>query len=118
MDEAAQDVFVCSVKELQHAGKYILRYSGEEIVLFWNQGEIRAINNICIHKKRRLSQGFILRNRVVCPGHQWAFNLDSGYCRERDRTQQIYHSRIENEIVIIKYTKPVPIDLKDCETTS
>ena len=117
MDEANHDILACSVNELKDAGKYILNYCGEEIVLFWNQGEIKVINNICIHKKRKLSQGFILQNRVVCPGHQWAFNLDSGYCRERDRTQQIYQSRIETETVILEFIKPDPIDLPNCDKT-
>jgi nitrite reductase (NADH) small subunit len=111
MDETSQDVFACSVAELKVAGKYIVNHDDEEIVVFWNQGEIRVINNICIHKKRKLSQGFILQNRVVCPGHQWAFNLDSGFCRERDRTQQIYQSRIEDEKVIIEFIKSSSTDI-------
>ena len=110
MDETSQDVFACSVDELKVAGKYIVNHDDEEIVVFWNQGEIRVINNICIHKKRKLSQGFILQNRVVCPGHQWAFNLDTGFCRERDRTQQIYQSRIEHDQIIISFTKSDSVD--------
>jgi len=110
MNEINQDIFVCSINELKDAGKHIINHGGEEIVVFWNSGEIKVINNICIHKKRKLSQGFILQNRVVCPGHQWAFNLDSGYCRERDRTQQIYQSRIENDQIIIAFTKSDSVD--------
>lgn len=105
MDLVKEDVVACSVVELENAQRFIVNYGGEEIVLFWNKGEIKVLNNTCVHKKRKLSEGFILQDRIVCPGHQWAFNLDSGYCRERDRTQQIYKSRIENNQIIVEFIK-------------
>ncbi len=37
-------------------------------------------DNACPHASGNLSAGPIHRHTVVCPVHQWKFDLDSGYC--------------------------------------
>ena len=49
MNEINQDIFVCSINELKDAGKHIINHGGEEIVVFWNSGEIKVINLSLIH---------------------------------------------------------------------
>jgi len=43
----------------------------------------------------------ILNGRLVCPGHQWAYELGTGYCRERDRCQPVFPVRVEGDIVYV-----------------
>lgn len=89
--------------DLKVAGQLLVEYNGDRIVVFWNDGEIRALNDVCIHRKRELSRGAILNGRIVCPGHQWSFDLTTGFCRERERFQPVYTVAIEDENVVVDY---------------
>jgi nitrite reductase/ring-hydroxylating ferredoxin subunit len=39
-----------------------------------------AYEDVCPHAGWRLSQGEVFDGRLECPGHGWAFVLDSGVC--------------------------------------
>ena len=58
--------------------------------------------NTCIHQDRKLSDGTLLGARVVCPGHQWAFELSTGHCRERDRCQPTFPARVDGDRVVVE----------------
>lgn len=88
--------------QLMRRRKLKVETDAGEIVLFWHDDCPHALANICVHKKRELVNGTIFGGRVVCPGHQWAFDLDTGYCRERERTQPVYDTRIDNGVVQVK----------------
>jgi nitrite reductase/ring-hydroxylating ferredoxin subunit len=96
------DVDVCSVEELSTAGKRVVDVDGVEVLLVWNDGDPAGLDNICIHKQRRLSEGSLFNGRAVCPGHQWSFDLFTGYCRERDRYAQAHEVRIASGRILVR----------------
>lgn len=51
---------------------------GKPIALFNDGGTFRAIDNTCPHRGGSLGDGKLKENCVVCPLHQWTFNLESG----------------------------------------
>jgi len=85
---------VAALADVQTAGKLVVDIDGVEILLLLHEERIVALANRCIHRDRELSQGFLLKGRVVCPGHQWSFALDDGFCKERDRTQPVFETRV------------------------
>jgi nitrite reductase (NADH) small subunit len=87
-------VDVCSAEELATAGRQVVAGPHGEIVVFWNDGRPTALANVCLHKERRLSDGFLLKGRIVCPGHQWSFDIESGFCKERDKHQPRYDVQV------------------------
>lgn len=89
--------------DLEATGRLVLEHNEERIVVFWNDGEVRALNDTCIHRKRELSTGTIFNGRIVCPGHQWSFDLTTGFCRERERFQPVYPVAIEDGNVVVDY---------------
>jgi nitrite reductase (NADH) small subunit len=97
---------VTTAAELEKARKLIVDVGDRRVALFWHDGEVYAFDNECIHRQRDIGKGVILNGRVVCPGHQWAFELGTGYCRERDRSQPIYPVRIEDERVLVEIAEP------------
>lgn len=84
-----------TVEELSSSRMVVVELNGIEVLLLWNDGAPTALANVCIHKGRSLAQGFLLGDRLVCPGHQWAFNTTTGFCKERDRYQPVFPARIE-----------------------
>ena len=94
-------VLVCSADQLAASGKLVIDHAGHEVVVFWNGGDPGAMVNACIHRERALAKGVLLNGRVVCPGHQWAFDLHTGWCRERERTQPTYRVEVCDGSVLL-----------------
>lgn len=90
-----------SRQELERARKKVVQAGERQIVVLWHDDQPYALDNICIHRQRELAKGVILNGRIVCPGHQWAYDLTTGYCRERDRCQPVHAVRIEGDTVLV-----------------
>ncbi len=96
---------VAAVKDLQRRKKSLVQAGGESIALFMVGDRVFALRDICIHEQRSLSKGAILRDRVVCPGHQWQFDLETGWVEEQERCQPTYDVKVQDGTV---YVVPVP----------
>jgi len=94
-------VEVAALDELRRARKLAVEVDGRQVGLFWHEGRAFAFDNVCIHKQRELTSGVILNGRLVCPGHQWAYELDTGWCRERERTQPTFPVLVEDGRVLV-----------------
>jgi nitrite reductase (NADH) small subunit len=88
-----------TVDELRRARKRVIDANGTPVVVVWHEDQVYALHDTCIHKQRELHKGVILHGRLVCPGHQWAYDLATGYCRERDRCQPVHSVRVEDGVV-------------------
>ena len=103
----ARWVAVAGTKELRRARCKVVNGPIGDVAVFWNDGEPRAMANICIHRERELSRGTIFNGRVICPGHQWAFDVATGFCAERDRTQPIFEVLVIDDVVLVDPSTPV-----------
>src|SRR5690606_23928274 len=54
-----------------------VRLLGENIVLWRNGGEVRAWQDLCVHRGAKLSLGRVENDRLVCPYHGWNYNADA-----------------------------------------
>jgi Rieske 2Fe-2S family protein len=79
-------------EELPGAGAHrVLDIAGESIIVVRNQeGVLRGFYNVCRHRGTRLCHsaevqargpsefrsGVVAGRRIVCPYHQWAYDLD------------------------------------------
>lgn len=90
---------VAGLADLEPAGKVVVTVDGIEVLLLRHDDRVVAMANRCIHRDRELVQGFLLKGRLVCPGHQWSFDLDDGYCKERDRTQPVFEARVVGDTI-------------------
>jgi nitrite reductase (NADH) small subunit len=74
--------------------KLVLDVDGTEVLVLAHDGNFYAFANRCIHKQRELSKGVVLNGKLVCPGHQWAFALDSGFEAVKQECQPTFPIRI------------------------
>lgn len=49
-----------------------------EIAVFNVDGQFYAIDNLCIHQHGPLSQGRVVGRTVICPWHEWQYDLTTG----------------------------------------
>jgi nitrite reductase/ring-hydroxylating ferredoxin subunit len=90
---------VCLASALSRAGRLVVDVDGTPVLLMWNDGDPLAFHDTCIHKGRSLSEGVIFGDRLVCAGHQWSYDLRTGYCKVRDRYQPVYRVFIDGDDV-------------------
>ncbi len=94
-------VKVARLDELEAASKIVVDVLGSPVLIVWNDGEPVAMADTCIHRERSLASGTIFNGRVVCPGHQWSFDLQTGFCKERDRYQPTFATTVSDGEVLV-----------------
>lgn len=97
---------VGSVAEVRRQKRVVVPGPAGDVVVIWHDDQPYALANICVHRERELSKGTVFQDRIICPGHQWAFDLATGHCPERDRTQPVYAVRIEGDDVLVDTSAP------------
>ena len=102
-------VEVGPLQDLQRRRKQVIDVGDRDVLVLWHGNSVYAFQNICIHQERELVKGVILNNRLICAGHQWAFELGTGWCRERERTQPVYETKVEGDVVYVQ-SEPQPLE--------
>ena len=85
---------VGDVAEVMKRRKFVVTDGEATIVIVAHDGAVFAMDNICIHRQRELVKGVVLRDRLVCPGHQWAFELGTGWEAVKEECQPTYAVRV------------------------
>jgi nitrite reductase (NADH) small subunit len=92
-------VDVGSVADVAKRRKVVIDVGDEQIFVIAHEGGFYALQNICIHRQREISKGVVLSGRIVCPGHQWAFDLQTGWESVKHECQPTYRVRVEDGVV-------------------
>lgn len=72
-------LFACNVAEIKRPGDYVTFDIGTNpvVVLRDREGQVRAFHNSCRHRGSKICTKDKGRaNRLVCPYHQWVYELD------------------------------------------
>jgi nitrite reductase/ring-hydroxylating ferredoxin subunit len=98
-DAEANWIDVGSTAEVTKRRKVVVEVGEEQIFVLALDGDFFALQNICIHRQREISKGVVLNGRIVCPGHQWAFDLRTGWESVKQECQPTYRVRVEDDVV-------------------
>ncbi|MEE4023574.1 Rieske 2Fe-2S domain-containing protein [Gordonia sp. PKS22-38] len=90
-----------TTKELRRRRKLRVELGDTPIALFSAGDRIYAFADLCVHQDRSLARGTIMAGRVICPGHQWQFDLETGYEADQDICQPTYDVRIDGETIYV-----------------
>jgi nitrite reductase/ring-hydroxylating ferredoxin subunit len=112
-DSGENWVEVASLKELTRRKKKLVTVGDQDIALFFVDDQVYALRDVCIHKERRLHKGVILKGRVICPGHQWAFDLPTGWVDEQGQCQPTYAVKVDGNAVFVDPEPRVRTDAPD-----
>jgi nitrite reductase/ring-hydroxylating ferredoxin subunit len=69
---------VASIHEIPESGGIAVDLGEKRIALFRHQGEVFALDETCPHRGGPLHDGRLDRGVVLCPWHQWQFDLRTG----------------------------------------
>ena len=73
-------VKVMNEEDLPPGKSAIIAAGKEEIALFNYKGKFYAIANKCLHKGSPLGEGRIVEGILICPNHEWRYDLKTGDC--------------------------------------
>jgi nitrite reductase (NADH) small subunit len=78
-------------------------YGDKTICVANVNGEICAIDNVCLHRGGPLGQGVIEKGKVVCPWHGWVWDPKTGQAVHNTAAKvAVYPLKIENGEVLIE----------------
>ena len=94
---------ITEIENIPFMGSRKVEIGEIEIAIFKTRdGSIFAINNICPHKKGKLSEGLVHDKIVTCPLHSWEIDFFSGEALGNDSgCIDVYESKIEKGIIYI-----------------
>lgn len=73
---------LCSLSDLKEGSGHYVEAAGLQLAVFLHHGQPRVIDNYCPHAGGNLAGGVVDEDGcAVCPWHDWAFSLDSGYLK-------------------------------------
>jgi nitrite reductase/ring-hydroxylating ferredoxin subunit len=80
VDETRNCFPVLEEKKLKNGTMKLVSIEGTPVLLINQTGQIFAIDNRCPHMGCRFSDGSLDGFFIVCPCHEWHFNLKTGKC--------------------------------------
>ncbi len=92
---------------VQRKKKVVVPVGDADVVVYMFEGAVHAMADLCVHKQKRMSKGLIFQGKMICPGHQWAFDIRTGWEDQWGRCQPIYDTRVNDGIVEVFSTPRV-----------
>jgi nitrite reductase (NADH) small subunit len=95
---------ICPAAELEAAGSMkIVEIDDRPVVVRNVEGTLHAIENICPHRGGPVGEGDVQGNVIVCPWHDWAFDLSTGQnTMNPAATLTMFPCRIEDGWVVVE----------------
>jgi nitrite reductase (NADH) small subunit len=79
-----------------------LSCGGKQVCVSNVDGEIRAMENTCLHRGGPLGQGVIEGGKVICPWHGWAWDPKNGESQVPGVKVAVYPVKVEGGDVLIE----------------
>ncbi len=75
---------------------------GDKMICVANvNGEISAMDNVCLHMGGPLGEGVIEGGKVICPWHGWAYDPKTGQAGPPGAKVAVYPVKVEGGNVLI-----------------
>ena len=88
---------VLEENELQEGSTKLVKVEGLPVLLIKQFGQIYAIDNRCPHMGCMFSGGTLDGSVIVCPCHNWRFNLKTGEYEEDPGMKLVsYKSKVDS----------------------
>ena len=77
---------------------------GERTICIANvEGNLTALDNVCLHRGGPLGQGVIADGKIVCPWHGWMYDPKTGEATHNTAAKvAVYPIKIEGDDVLVQ----------------
>lgn len=95
-------VRICAVSELPGEGNATEIDAGSlALCVARVDGKISALDNECPHQGGPLGEGTIEDGKVVCPWHEYHFDLATGKCIDPEEQVRVYEVTVTGDDVFV-----------------
>ena len=99
---------VMKCDDLEIGKSAIIEVGDKEIALFNYKGDFYAIDNTCPHRGSPLGEGRVEEGILICPNHEWRFELKSGWCPQNpELSTEVYPIKVSDEKIYVRLEKPM-----------
>ena len=108
--EGADWLQVAPLKEFENnRAKIVTPPEGERIAVFFYDGKLSAVSNVCRHQGGPLGEGKIVDGCITCPWHGFQYKPDDGQS-PAPFTEKIatYNLKLEGDVVFVNKTPNPP----------
>lgn len=110
MNAPEEFVFVARKSEMPSDRGIVRTINDHEIAVFFIDGRVYAVSNICPHQHSPLlAQGIIEDLTVTCPLHGWTYSLETGKMVSGSGGIRIYAAKLEGDDVYVQKPDSPPI---------
>ena len=81
--------------------KLVVTVGDTDILVLGHEDAVYAFANKCAHRDRELHKGVVLNGRLICPGHQWAFALGTGWEAIKETCQPVYDVQVTDDRISV-----------------
>ena len=74
------EILLGTTDDIPEGQSKIIQTGGKDIAVFNSNGDFFAISNTCPHQGGSLGDGFLNNCKVICPMHNWEFDITTGSC--------------------------------------
>ena len=101
----AKYVKAANVGDIPDGEGIVVEIEGRPIAVFNKDGEYFATDDTCPHQGGSLGQGEIDGDEIVCPWHEWRFNIKNGDSLEIPGFQiDTFETKIEGSDILVEVT--------------
>jgi nitrite reductase (NADH) small subunit len=85
---------VCHVEDVPEHLPRRVEVGGRGVLLCRHEGRIHGVDEVCPHKQRSMRFGILFDGDIICPHHQYHFDLETGRCNNRCEPVHVYEVRV------------------------
>ena len=86
--------FGCELEEIPDHIPRKVEIGGRGVLICRQGGEVFAVDEICPHKHQSMERAPLVDGEIVCPHHQYRFDLQTGVCNRRCGPVETYVVRV------------------------
>ena len=88
---------ICAPSALDQGLNYLADCDGDNIFVYVHDDEVNVYASRCPHQSASLSMESLEEKTLVCPGHGWRFNAETGKSMDSEKPGLLeFESKIEN----------------------
>ncbi len=88
---------VCTLEEVPEHMPRRVQYKGRGVLICRDGDELFAVDEVCPHENESMKRGVIFDGEIICPHHQYRFDLKTGRCNQRCAALQTYRLEVIDE---------------------
>ena len=95
---------VCDLEEVPQMMPKKVDVNGRGVLLCRSDDGLVAVDEICPHKTKSMAYGLVHDDKLICPHHQYEFELESGRCKNKRRCPPatLYDIEVVDDTVYVR----------------